>query len=338
MNANRNRIVPRQSGDQLRVLLALLALGPIAALDLAPAGRATAQTFTVLHTFAATPGGINSDGANPYAGLTAAGDGQTRYGTTSQGGSAGYGAVFAINADGTGFTNLHSFSGRDGATPWAGLISLGNTLYGTTYFGGSSSNGTVFAINTDGTAFTVLHSFMADVYGTNTDGEYPNAGLILSGNTLYGTASRGGSSGNGNVFAVNTDGTGFTTLHNFTAPLLSLLGATPTNSDGAIPVAGLVMSGETLFGTAIGGGVWGNGTVFAVSTDGTRFTVLHSFEATQLLFPVGGGPIPGGGGIGPGGGGIGPGGGCVGDTSCPPGAQCVGGACACMGFCGGDGP
>ena len=31
----------------------------------------------------------------------------------------------------------------------------------------------------------------------------------------------GGSSGNGTVFAVNTDGTGFTNLHSFTALILS---------------------------------------------------------------------------------------------------------------------
>ena len=45
----------------------------------------------------------------------------------------------------------------------------------------------------------------------------PYGGLILSGNTLYGTAQYGGSSGNGTVFAVNTDGTGFTNLYSFTA-------------------------------------------------------------------------------------------------------------------------
>ncbi len=43
----------------------------------------------------------------------------------------------------------------------------------------------------------------------NSEGANPNAGLILSNNTLYGTAAAGGSSGAGTVFAVNTDGTGF---------------------------------------------------------------------------------------------------------------------------------
>jgi uncharacterized repeat protein (TIGR03803 family) len=53
--------------------------------------------------------------------------------------------------------------------------------------------------------------------------------LIISGNTLFGTASEGGTNGNGTVFAVNTDGTGFTNLHTFTALINS------TNSDGANP-------------------------------------------------------------------------------------------------------
>jgi len=54
----------------------------------------------------------------------------------------------------------------------------------------------VFAVNADGTGFTNLHSF-----SINTDGGYVRTGLILSDNTLYGTA-RFGSAGYGTVFAV----------------------------------------------------------------------------------------------------------------------------------------
>jgi len=251
---------------------------------------AAAQTFTNLHSFTAMSGLTNSDGANPYAGLTLSGN--TLYGTAAYGGSFCVGTVFAVNTDGTGFTNLHSFAAMidtfpspspsgwtnsDGACPFAGLILSGNTLYGTAYGGGSSDNGTVFAVNTDGTGFTNLHSFTASSYeeypytNINSDGAFPDAGLILSGNTLYGTASRGGNSDNGTVFALNTDGTGFTTLHSFTALSNS------TNSDGAYPCAGLILSGNTLYGTAVRGGISGNGTVFALNIDGTGFTTLHSF-------------------------------------------------------------
>src|SRR6266851_4397157 len=178
----------------------------LAVLNLLPAGRVTAQTFTTLHSFG------NSDGANPRAGLITNASGNILYGTASGGGSSGNGTVFAVNTDGSGFTNLYGFTGgNDGSAPYAGLILSSNTLYGTASGGGSSGNGTVFAVNTDGSGFTNLYGFT----GGN-DGSAPNAGLILSFNTLYGTASAGGSSGNGTVFAVNTDGSGFASLYRFT--------------------------------------------------------------------------------------------------------------------------
>jgi uncharacterized repeat protein (TIGR03803 family) len=237
--------------------------------------------FTVLHSFT---GG--SDGANPRAGLISSGN--TLYGTTQFGGSGGNGTVFAISTNGTGYTNLYSFTAlsprdrlmpstnSDGANPQAGLILSGNTLYGTASQGGSSDNGTVFAVNTDGTGFTNLHSFTAtaDFIYTNSDGASPRAGLVLSGNTLYGTAVSGSVSGYGTVFAVNTDGSGFTNLHTFTAAPYPY-----TNSDGANPYAGLILSGDTLYGTALSGGNSSYGTVFAVNTNGTGFTNLHSFTA-----------------------------------------------------------
>src|SRR6266702_4556107 len=69
--------------------------------------------------------------------------------------------------------------------------------------------------------FTTLYSFTTTPPDPgpyiNSDGASPNS-LILSGNTLYGTANGGGSGGAGTVFALNTDGTGFRTLHNFTIP------------------------------------------------------------------------------------------------------------------------
>src|SRR5437016_9051309 len=99
------------------------------------------------------------------------------------------------------FTTLHSFTSgatnSDGANPRAPLVLSGNTLYGTTWAGGSSAAGTVFAINTDGTGFTTLHSFTSRTFGTNSDGAHPTAPLVLSDSTLYGTASVGGSWGEG---------------------------------------------------------------------------------------------------------------------------------------------
>src|SRR6266446_6923671 len=225
--------------------------------------------FTNLHSFR---GG--SDCANPFDGLILSGS--TLYGTAAGGGSSGKGTVFAVNTNGTGFTNLHNFNGSDGSYPMAGLILSGNTLYGTTEGGASYGFGALFAINTDGTGFTNLHNFNANL---NSDGGDPADGLVIFGNTLYGTTSYGGSSGKGTVFKVNTDGTGFTNLHSFAG----------YPSDGTGPLAGLFLSGNTLYGAGQYGGSSNDGTVFAINTDGTGFTNLFSFTgASDGEYPLAG--------------------------------------------------
>lgn len=232
--------------------------------------------FSVLHNFSATSGTFdnNSDGAIPQGRLISSGN--TLYGTAIAGGSAGVGTVFALNTDGSSFLTLHSFTGLagngDGAYPYGGLVLSGTTLYGTASESGSTGNGTVFALNTDGTGFRTLYSFTASRtnatgFYTNTDGAHPWGSLRLAGNTLYGTASEGGSEGKGTVFAINIDGTGFRTLHSFGAPF-----------DGAYPYAGLVLSGNTLYGTTEFGGIVGKGTVFALNADGSGFNALYHFS------------------------------------------------------------
>jgi uncharacterized repeat protein (TIGR03803 family) len=249
--------------------------------------------FTTLYSFTtgsgAYPFTTNSDGAYPVWALVLSGD--TLYGTATSGGSSGNGTVFALNTDGTGFTNLWSFTGgSDGGYPWGGLVSSGNTLYGTAPKGGSWGNGTVFALNTDGTDFTNLYSFTATVgiegtYGTNSDGAYPLDGLVLSGNTLYGTANIGGTNGYGTVFALDTDGTGFTNLHSFTQPL-GTISNYGTNSDGAYPRAGLMLSGNTLYGTANSGGTGGSGTLFSLTLPAPQLTITTSDTNVILTWPT----------------------------------------------------
>ncbi len=101
--------------------------------------------------------------------------------------------------------NLYSFTATsgtpltnsDGASPRGSLIVSGGTLYGTAYNGGRFGSGTLFGISTNGTGFTNLYTFTYNsTYPyTNSDGAHPNAALLLSGNTLYGTAYNGGNPG-----------------------------------------------------------------------------------------------------------------------------------------------
>jgi uncharacterized repeat protein (TIGR03803 family) len=194
--------------------------------------------------------------------------------------------VFAINTDGTGFTNLHSFTAnsgyptytnRDGSGPEAGLVLAGNTLYGTASQSGVHGAGTIFAVNTNGKGFTNLYYFAATSGSppTNSDGAVPRGGLILAGSTLYGTAYNGGLFASGTLFGINTNGTGFTNLYNFTFDSVYPY----TNGDGSHPNAGLILSDNTLYGTATGGGYYqvgfaANGTVFSFTLASVSLPLL----------------------------------------------------------------
>lgn len=235
--------------------------------------------FTNLHQFTSTfPYGTNIDGAGPWGTLVLSGN--TLYGTTQYGGAhgsapyldQGYGAIFAMNTDGSGFTNLHSFaSGGDGQNPVAGMILSGNTLYGTTDAGGPNFNGTVYAIDTSGSNEIILHAFSATTPpgpSPNADGVSPYGGVILSGNRLYGTAWYGGAFAEGTVFAVNTNGASFSNLYSF--PHAGL-----TNTTGQNPTASLVLAGARLYGTTL------SGSIFGLNTNGSSF-------ANALIFAPGG--------------------------------------------------
>lgn len=219
--------------------------------------------YTTLYSFT---GPDNGDGANPLAKLVLYGN--TLYGTTSSGGIHNKGTVFEINADGSGgYQILHNFAGQgegDGESPEAALILSGGVLYGTTESGGAYGLGTVFSFNTNDNVFTVLHSFK----GNESDGSDPDGGLVISGSTLYGTTAGGGANDYGTVFSITSSGI-FSVIHSFDSS---------NTNDGATPYAGLVLSGNTLYGTTAYGGNNDFGTVFSINTSGNGYTNLYSFQ------------------------------------------------------------
>ena len=234
---------------------------------------AGAGGLTVLHHFT----GTNGDGGLPTGGVVISGSVLCGT-TTSGGGSANTGTVFSINLDGSGFTNLHLFTGPDGAIPAGSLVAGGDMIYGTTSQGGAGGEGTVFALNQDGSGFAVLHGF------SGVDGSDPIGGLCLAGGTLYGTTSGGfGNLGSGSVFGVNTDGTGFSTIYGF-GPWEE--GAWMAYATVADPLGTVVISGDILYGTTFEGPLLSNGagfevpgTVFSINTDGSGFDYVCEVPA-----------------------------------------------------------
>lgn len=233
-------------------------------------GIASAQ-FSVLHTFS---GG--ADGAKPNYGGPAV-SGGTIYGAAGYGANGG-GVVFSMGIDGSGYTALHTFTSvaGDGWKPLGSITLSGSTLYGTTYRGGSDAGdagvGAVFAVNTDGTDYRTVHSF------STADGNRPYGTVTVGGSTLYGmTYYSGVSGGKGSIYAVNTDGSGYATLHTF------LGGA----SDGATPLGGaLTLTGSTLYGMAAHGGPGTSsttdGVAFRIGADGSGYADVFDFAGGEV--------------------------------------------------------
>ena len=226
-----------------------------------------------LHSFQGT------NGLGPYAGLLRDAAGNL-FGTTLEGGDTGCnapygcGTVFKLDKTGKKETVLHKFTGiPDGYFPEALLVSdkAGN-LYGTTYEGGADSLGAVFKIDTTRKE-AVLYSFTGPPDGGG-DGAFSYEGVIRdpAGN-LYGVTSKGGASGAGVVYELDTTGKE-TLLYSFSG-----------GADGGDPDSALLFDSKgNLYGTTANGGTGcggtGCGVVFKLSPQAGGSwpeTVLYTF-------------------------------------------------------------
>ncbi len=218
-----------------------------------------------LHTIHAFTGG--PDGGWPQASLSIDANGNI-WGTTTWGGSYGYGTVFQVTkpTDQPRLLTIHEFTGgSDGGSPMYGqlIFDRAGNIYGTTFYGGAGSCtgdwmgcGVVFELQQSGGSWNekVLYSF-----GGSGDGRYPAGGLAFDGlGRLYGTTSDSGElSEYGNVFRL-TQANGewrFEVVYKFDF------------IHGATPYAGLTFDGRgNLYGTTSSGGRVGAGTVFEISS------------------------------------------------------------------------
>ena len=227
----------------------------------------TSGTAPAVHTLYSFTGG--GDGGNPSGNLLLGANGAF-YGTTGSGAS-GYGTVFEITASGS-LTTLASFSGTNGANPYAGLATgtsgTDGIYYGTAVNGGTNNYGAIFQVVTTGTpAIDLLYSFT-----DYRDGEYPYGGVVTgTDGNLYGTAENGGDPGNGTIYELTTSGS-FSVIFSFA-----------NDSNGGSPYSGLVNDSDgNLYGTTSTGGANGTGTIYRIAASGTNPqtpTTLYSFSA-----------------------------------------------------------
>lgn len=124
---------------------------------------------------------------------------------------------------------------------------------------GTLNGGSIFAINLNGSDPEKWVDFSTPYNSVSN--------LIESNSLLWGTIN-GGESGQGILFTLNLDGTGFNIVYVFEGTAGSGLFASLLESNGKI------------WGTTSSGGANGLGTIFSINKDGTGFSKVHDFEST----------------------------------------------------------
>ena len=284
---------------------------------LAAALRVEAQAppqFFSVHSFDGSAG----EGTSPIGNLVQDPDGNifgvTKNGGTSNANNGTFFALLPVGGNNYNFTNLYNFSGGTNGGHPAGDLTLqangqaGNiaALHGklpgngnpngafSEAFFGTATAGGEFGYAKEFKFLMLLYSGANIVQLLESASDLPPPGtgavahveqtlirpkIVASGNTLYGVNVD--SIGDGGVYSINTNGTGFKVLHYF--------GFLP---NPFYPNYSLTLSGNTLYGTTRDGGLgtgFGYGTVFSINTDGSNFAVLHYFtNGADGYQPMGG--------------------------------------------------
>jgi uncharacterized repeat protein (TIGR03803 family) len=192
------------------------------------------------------------------------------YGTTSAGGSNGYGSIYQLSADGTQYRQLYAFKGtNDGDFPLGGLIQdTSGLLFGAAASAGTNKAGTLFQLDPATSQLTLLHTFLTN----NVDGNTPSGALTRGADgALFGLTEAGGTNLAGTLFRLDPADSSYRILHHFKT----------NGADGILPQASLVNGlNGALYGITQQGGNFGAGALFTILPDGSGYTILHHLPTT----------------------------------------------------------
>jgi uncharacterized repeat protein (TIGR03803 family) len=216
-----------------------------------------------------------TNGAIPFAALTAAGNG-LYYGTTYRGGANGQGAIYAFDSANPNPATSISLKGSfkdstNGAFPSAALTAADRIglYYGTTATGGEYGQGAIYAFDSanpnPATSISLKGSFTG-----NTNGAFPYAGLTAADHGLYyGTTYRGGANDQGAIYAFDS-----------VTGSISLKGSFTDKTNGAFPSAALTAAGNGLYyGTTENGAPNGQGAIYAFDANSNSYVSTATIQS-----------------------------------------------------------
>lgn len=283
--------------------------------------------FRLLHTFA--PGSKNTyPGGSTPGDLIEGPDGKL-YGTTLLGGQdgcdgiCGYGVLYRVNTDGSGFAVLHEFCSQadcsDGARGSGLVVGNDGNLYGVAQPGGSTNDGVIFRVTPSTGAYDVVFNFRFRVTG-----ELPTGLVAAPDGTLYGNTTADSGQllfhfveatgklttapmqfpefNSGTVSAFGPDGDLYGLYFVYAKVGVGLFEVSPNGENlqffpfyndlagGGQPSRELLLASDGNFWlTDISGGSAGYGEVIALSpTDGSQLLSISPFSATAAVgaFPA----------------------------------------------------
>ena len=228
--------------------------------------------YKVLHEFE------TAQGAAPSGPLVIGVDGAL-YGTTFVGGISGSGTLFRMQRSGQGYEVLHHFGeGSDAPRGPANGLTLqpDGKLYGTTLAGGTFNGGVLYSFDPVQSEVVILQHF-----GAASDGVEPSSPLFAAGDGFFYGTTIGGGEGNGTIFRIRPDGSGYRKVYAFP---FENPNTHPQN--GKMPIGAIWVSPSgRIYGTTMAGGAWlGTGLFYSVNTDGTAFRRIREIAAGLVSY------------------------------------------------------
>ena len=262
-----------------------------------------AQSYQDLYDF------LCDTGCSPYGKLTQGIDGNL-YGTTQTGGANSLGTIFMVSTGGA-YTRLYDFDSTTGAGNGGLTLASDGNFYGTGNLS-ATVTGTLFQFNPVTDAVTILHTF------SGTEGIPAGPPIEAKDGNLYGVAGIPGGLGNGIAYSLTLSTQTYALLPGAlpgdpSGPLFAasdgyLYGATLNGgaredgtlfrltittgaikkfytfigkNGGSTPNAPLTQGKDgNLYGTAYGGGLYGEGTIYQVTLPSYGFTAEYQFDDT----------------------------------------------------------
>jgi uncharacterized repeat protein (TIGR03803 family) len=260
---------------------------------------------------AATYPMTKATGSTPSGALTVTASGIV-YGLTQSGGANGEGTLFALDTSTGTLTDVYDLpvSLGNGSASSTMITGLDGSVYTAQNGAGFASCGEIFAYKPGGSVSSV-YQFTADFGAAQ-----PTGLMQASDGTLYSLTFQGGDYGDGVLFAVKPDGTGQRTIGSYGQRPRTIIpqqmvagkdgqfyswtgtdynyeidridtssGAlTPihifTSDESAVPTGLIYGADGRLYGVAKGYLTTDPGVIFRLNTDGTGYTVLHTFGSS----------------------------------------------------------